>query len=1581
MLRMLYTIGGVETDISRYVDWTSVSITESINVPAQLSFTANNYDPGFPTPVQRAYVRLYSTRFNRSLFTGFISSQPNVVFMALRAPGVQLFAYQMLCTSDEHLLNIKAVPFIPAFVNQTQGAVLAGIADILCPGFYDTSMVGSGDIEPYFQYDPNQSWCELAKTFGDGSRYRYKVRDKQIVFQPYGDGPLGIEYDESKTDKTFDPTSSGMSTQVLAVPTVNDITIIGAAEAGNNREDYFIGDGFTGNFPLRHKVFKGSSVLLLTDDWTEAQFNTQQWGTSDPGEQFNLGAGALNIVSSFALPLGQAYIQMNNALELAGGIDLEHGEFGWNDYSSGIIGGLYTQALYSTQPYAPSGCLGGFYISSPTGVITSASGAAGVYMQPTWEGQPVGPPIVSEVNHTYVLQTVITAPTYVRYNRFYRSLGGNSYGGVETAVTGDVTFIVQDYNIAAATGFYYLPNITKVSVSAVNLPAFCAYGLVNNNQLNLTVSYTTLALMPLGSLSAYEGPLGLWQPTGLILPMLPPGSGGYIGPVAPWPAGASGNIWLPPLMRNTAPHQEVLGNGFELQTAQVTQGNEADTLAFYAQTLPAAGTPIRFHSFESQAAISRLQASGSIAQEAYIVGDDGIRSAIIANLNPLPRTSEDCDAAAQAYLDDRTHVFYNGTYNCTSYFFNGLTSDTQFWPTCGRYLYVNSPARGIAEQWMLVTQLTIKVLDAVGNPQQTLSGLGQVGEVLEFSIGFGADLHLEKVLFNFADVQPTNVLTPTDTATPPIPMFSYQVDNAYQPDLSSIQVNPITDTAAQVTVYDTLVAPIEIRLEDANWGQGATPDYVGTVTTPTFSLVRQQFEQIWYMRFVDSTNGTYSRRSKVVRIYYPVTPLPPTLLSADSNFLQFDFNGDIRNVYGFELRAAEAIIGILGYTDGSEIGFPVGQAIYGPVASVFKGQWTVAAYNVGDVVCDGGIVYIVLLPGAGGLIPRLNPTYYGVVAQTGPVYGTPVPIVQKPCESIGDLLIDLTQTINTYPFSANRQFYAYFFNHQWSYSGPTSVNVPPPNLTIEEGYRFGQSLNLLCTLPAGRTDIAAQIWQIAADSAFKEIIIDQTNYTPGSQTFNIPATTTPAVDVSSEPAETDVTATGVQILSLWLCQPPVTTVINGIPFSATSPVLGFPSVTGTTATLTGTFTGKNSYAAFAPCTASTDLYYSVDSGATWTLWDNWTSEGAFSLDFSISVSGISNLNSIQLKVVATVTPEEPYSGGADAVISSAGTLTNVVASTIGLTSGDLYARSLLIDYISSGSWSPTVHIPLANLIASDYLSSQGSAPPILTNATGALGTYLSSASVIEVDTTSFGVLYPNGQTWTIPASVQYFSATKDTHTALSPGTAYYFYLSMPSAAYSNPTVLVDGPYQNPSQSALSYTVSDGRVQLSGGALVFYTASPTGHATGGGGGTSGGGAYCGVLSAMVLMADGSQKALRDTQVGDLVDDGCGGSERIVARQIVKDQVVRLVCAGTHKTRVADGHTLKMEYGWDSVVHMEEDHERGIEFPTVDTVDGMRRITSMHRYGLEDVCHLQLAGPKHTYVLDGFKTHNILVKTAV
>lgn len=1344
MLRMLYTVGSKVTDISKYVDWKTVTLQEQINIPAQLNFDGYNFDAGFPVLVQRAYVQLFSTKFNRSLFTGYVSSQPNAVFVALQPGGSQLFQYKFICTSDEHLLNIKAVPFIPAFVDQTQGSILTQLAEILCPGLFDTSAVGSGDIEPYFTYDPNSSWCEVAKKFADGSRYRYKVRDKRIWFQPYGDGPLGISYDETQAQRTFDPSSQGLQTSVLAVPTVNDVTVIGAAEAGNSREDYFIGDGFTGNFPLRHKVFNGSSTLLLTDDWTESDFNTQQWLVGDPGAQFNLGAGALNIVSTFGLPLGQSFIQLNNGLELAGGIDLEHGEFGFNDYSAGIIGGLYTQSLESNVTYSSGNCLGGFFISSPTGVITSASGAAGVVIQPTWGGVAIGAPVLSAINHTYVLQTVVTAPKYVRYNRWYRSLAGNAYGGAESSVTGNVTFIIQDFNLAAATGFYYQPVIHKTSVSAVNLPAFCVYALVNNQQLNVTVNYTTLATMPLGSLSAYEGPSGLWFPSGLILPMLPPGRGGYVGSVAPWPSDASGNIFAPPLTRSTSPHQEVLGNGFEMQAAQITQGNEADTLAFYAQTLPAAGTPVRLQSWESQAAISRLQASGSIATEASVVGDDGIRSAIVSNMSPLPRTSEDCDAAAQAFLDDRTGIFYNGTYNCTSYFLNQLSSDGQFWPTCGRYLYVNSPARGIFGQYMLVTQLTITVLDAVGSSQPTLAGQGQVGEVLRFSIGFGADLHLEKVLYNFVDIQPTSVLTPKDTAEPVQPRFNYQVANFYLPDLSSIMVSPITDTTAQVSIYDQLAAPIEIRLQDANWGQGATPDYVGTVHGSTFSLNRTQFENIWYMRFVNTTTGQFSRRSKVVRIVYPVKPSPPTLISADSHYIQLDFNGDIRSIYGVELRrptptpqtylpalsasgtwtnSANAVsasgyastrsnlIATL-YVNVPPFSLPAGAVLMGMalVGTGYTQHYTesLSVQAAGSIrTCQLGTVLNTFMVGSSsdlwGMTPAAIEGGFSFSLTTGSVppqnvfvnnvqvliyyqvglvaYGI---LIQKPATSYGDLNLDLTKTENTAaittdPLAGNRTFFAYFFNHQWSYSDPVQVVIPAPNpLALEPGYRFGQSLNMLCTLPQ-RNDFTGQIWQVSNTGAFgfSDIILNQTANSAGPITLNVPA------------------------------------------------------------------------------------------------------------------------------------------------------------------QGDLWVRTMLVDYIGSGSWFPTVsgtHIPSGDLIASDYLVGQGSVPPVVATNLGFGAGVLAynsaagaSGAVLNLYAQSFNVWFPNGEIVSVPATSASYVHPLDATGNLHYATDYGFFPALKNPTSWNPFLDFGGPFAYYtsgmlSTSALTGAYRDGSVPLTNGALVALTAT-------------------------------------------------------------------------------------------------------------------------------------------------------------
>ena len=905
MIKLLITWGGTTRDYTKYLDGSSVSIEEKINIPAQCTFALTPSDRTFVLPPQRAYVSLVSTQYDRSLFSGFIASEPVRTFQGVAgfANGTQLFQYGMTCTSDDYLLNIKAVPFIPAFINRTQGQILSQLAEILCPGFFDSSGIASGDLVPFFEYTPTQGWSEIAKQFGDGSRYRYKVRDRKIWYQPYGDQPYGIVYDETQPPSTFN--ARDLKTEVLTVPIVNDVTIIGDAEAGNNREDYFIGDGFTGNFPLLHQVFHGASTVLLQESWNNTALNTQQWFLLDPGNNFDFSAGALNLTDTLSIPftLGESYVSMNNGIELAGGIDLEAGEIIFTDICEGVIGGAYLDSSFIEGVL-----LAGFKVSSPSGVVTSASGCAGVNIQPWCSGSgPVGVPLITEVNHSYVLQMVITAPKYVRFTQAYRTVEGEEFGGGATdEVLGNVTFSIQDFSIAAATGFFYTPNVTTWSVANMPLPAFAAFALINNKKLNLSLTNTTVATMPLGALSALIGPSGLYSPTGLILPMLPPDSGGFVGTVQPWPSPASANILLDPGLLGATPHQQVLGNGFQLQAAQITSGNEADTLAFYAQSLPAAGTPIRFQSFEEQAAVSRLQDQQSILDEAFVVGDDGIRSAIVTDLNPLPRTSEDCDNAGLAFLADRVGVFYNGTYTCSSYFFQGLSTDEQFFPTVGRFLDVNSPARGIVNQKYLVVDLTIKMLD-------------MMGEVLEYTTQFGADTFLDKVLKNFVDLAPPSVLSPTDKATPPNPRFTQNVDNSFLPDLSNVQVDQLSISAESflVEVFDSYYGPIEVRRLDTNWGKGPTPDLIGVFSGPTFTLQRRQYDQVWYMRPVQ--DGITSRRSKVIRVRYPLIPSTPTFIGAqgvtapggpsgsviNTVRMQLDFNGDLRSIYGFELRAAD----------------------------------------------------------------------------------------------------------------------------------------------------------------------------------------------------------------------------------------------------------------------------------------------------------------------------------------------------------------------------------------------------------------------------------------------------------------------------------------------------------------------------------------------------------------------------------------------------------------------------------------------------------------------------------------------------
>lgn len=907
MLKLLINNGdGLgDVDYTRYVIPSSIDVEDSLNTPTLFAFTLSNSDGRFKAPVRSAYVKFLSTASPLSVTgayvaTGFVTNTPEWKFLGVgpraSAQAFQHYELDVKTTSDEYLLNIKSIPFIAAYINRTMGQILIDIANTLAPGYFDTSSVQAGDMVPYFTYDPANKWSDVAKNFGDQAQYRYKVIGRKIYFAPYGDTSLGVSYNEvTQTQKQFVP--GALKTGVLAVPIVNDCIVIGDVEPQQAHDDYFVGDGFTGNFPLKYSLFHGQSDILLQDDWSENTFNLTNWNIKDPLGQFVL-AGALNSIGVSGA-IGQSYILAKNGIELGGHLVVQHGEFQFNDVNVGILGGIYN----NTGNLVPSACVAGFDVRTAPGttVQVTASGANGVQISPLVSGALVGTPVVSVQNHHYVLQTSITAQRWSRYSQIYRTLAGTPFGDEFLPAVAEVTFTITDIDLAQAFNTatlnnpfipQYVPKITKYTSSLQALPTFGAYAILNSANLNLTVNYTLLAHPPQALLQV-AGLTGAQVKNPIAL------TGGQLPPFDP-------NDWL------SMPIGQVLGSvehypmGFGIQdaTGTVNKNGDSDQLQFYSDRIPGVGARVRFMAWQAGHAVSRIRDPISVALEALIVGDDGIRTAVISDMKPVPRTSNETDLAAAAQILDRETTQYDGNYVVESYF----ADPTQDYPRSGKFFNVTAPQRGISGAALLVRSVKTTVLELFQ-------------EILKFDISFGQDLYLEKLLRRFTPLNPTNILEPTETAQPPDPQnlpvagttFTTFLDNLQKARLSFVNGTQVT-----VDLGAPPITGVEVRRSDTGWGFNRV-NVIGTFATQVFTLPRTQLDQTWYMRLVNGKQ--ISRFTRVFRVNYPFVPSPPPFVSV---FPGASFNGAQltrpiitvnlplafdKNIYGLQIDTGPLLLG------------------------------------------------------------------------------------------------------------------------------------------------------------------------------------------------------------------------------------------------------------------------------------------------------------------------------------------------------------------------------------------------------------------------------------------------------------------------------------------------------------------------------------------------------------------------------------------------------------------------------------------------------------------------------------------------
>lgn len=1060
--KVLINNGNGFIDYAKYIESGTIKITENLSQPSACTFSLFNEDNNFQVPVREAYVKIYSTKYKKLLFTGFISAAPTYDFVGInsRTPRTkfQTYRYSVTCQSDDYLLNVKSTNYFSPQTGLGSGQILGLLANKIAPGFFDVkSQCASGDVVPYFEYDPNKSWGQYAKTFADGARFKVKGFNKAIIYQPFGYAPVGISYDETKSQKTFKP--SGLKTEIINTQIVNDAIVIGDTEPGSNHDDYFVGDGFTGNFDLRHKMFEGQTAQLLKEDWSgNAISNT--WIYRDPTQAFNM-AGVLNVNGGAGV--GNTFIVQNTAYEMAGQLSIEHGEVFLIDTCTGLVGGIYSglssspvttnllvagnapsnatywgraasfrngqpyptnnpvvgpdsisrttnqivfpatpvsgvsdltqtmnctplpgasgvlsfsysatgnstlevivvdvptsqviadtvinlttsiqkaviplavnwnadptiQVTFRNRPNSPAvvanlfqiqvetGTTPSPYIDSPAspgftftdialsaaqciaafdlrpgagGVVPSVSGASGISIQPSYNGALIGNAVVSKQNHNYVLRTIFNAHSPSRYNTIYRTLAGTVYGGQNSTSIVDITWVIEDNDLTFPMA---PPTETRFTLYGQQLPAFVLYAPINAANLNLTLAYTTSYFPPQGQLS-----MAAYSAYGFV------DSSAVLSPYAT----VSGFPMPVPYSYIGASRDYDLGFGMfgPVATIGSAAGADASQLQFYSNNLPSMSSRIRLQSWEAQAASARVQNKSSISYESFVVGDDGYRTQVFPNLNPLPRSSEECEQAAAQVIADRVNPVYNGTYTVEDVFFDFVNYD---YPRTGMNLYVNAPQRNINAQ-----NFTINKVDII------ITELWE--ERMTITLTFAPSVYLQTLLQRFLPA-PVSVLTAKDKVNPPTPVQLANIGTGYMPDLVDVRLNDPTGSSLTPSgfgfngssiyidfgfVPDSL-GYVEIRRADTGWGN-SDKNLIMKASGRYVTLPRYQYEQTWYMKLMSSDSTKWSRRTKVIRVVAPLVPQQPALIASNIKpgvdisdplhpLFTLDFNGDIRNV-------------------------------------------------------------------------------------------------------------------------------------------------------------------------------------------------------------------------------------------------------------------------------------------------------------------------------------------------------------------------------------------------------------------------------------------------------------------------------------------------------------------------------------------------------------------------------------------------------------------------------------------------------------------------------------------------------------
>jgi hypothetical protein len=576
---------------------------------------------------------------------------------------------------------------------------------------------------------------------------------------------------------------------------VNEIAVEGGSEPEMYVKDYFVGDGHTLRFPMSMQPFLRVAETLVEEEYAGSELSPQRWEVADDNGTVSVSEGKLKM-NGTPQATGRASVCLEEKLELGGGLVLEHGAVAVN--GDGVLGGIYAHPLGGSGDGADplSGCIAGFAVSSQGGTLRAVI-----------SGSATGPTIAMQVGHRYVLRTRVTSAEVYRVAQFYRSSADEHRAAGAEATAVRFVLEVQDINLSQPSTQVTEAMLLFDGVVA-NTPTTATYAVMNGARLNGEVSYTRLRRMMAAEVrvTAADGSSTQTQSVGMLSD------------------GAQCSITVEP------------------------------AVYFFSPYKPATDERVVVRYRSSRHANCRVNDAASIEAMRYPM-DDGVRAASVRVASPMPRTTEDCEAAALALLDDSVKPAWEGEYSTWTDFLPQGATD--LFP--GDVVLVDVAEQG-ATISAVVREVSIEMADAANDRgKYTLKFANEAAEPIAVRVSGRRKREAEN-----ADGDQARLLD-----APPQAVERGAI-GAWLASLPDAEVTQITDTSVTV---DTGFAPpggggFEVR-SGGDWGWGRVTDrnLLGRFTTRTFTLPKNERGQDYYLRMYDgATPPNYSRRTTLLHV-------------------------------------------------------------------------------------------------------------------------------------------------------------------------------------------------------------------------------------------------------------------------------------------------------------------------------------------------------------------------------------------------------------------------------------------------------------------------------------------------------------------------------------------------------------------------------------------------------------------------------------------------------------------------------------------------------------------------------------------